>query len=71
MPKLRVHNLSISLDGYAARPNQRIDHPFGEGDPQLHDWMFATRTSPASPVRRRRAVSTVRNAASVGMAHKP
>src|SRR4051812_18523480 len=45
MPKLRVHNFSISLDGYSARPNQSIDHPFGDGDPEfLHDWMFATRT---------------------------
>ena len=43
-PKLRVHNFSISLDGYAAAPNQRLDHPFGEGDPGLHEWMFATRT---------------------------
>jgi dihydrofolate reductase len=49
MSKVRVHNFSISLDGYAAAPNQSLEHPFGEhrfgeGDPPLHDWMFATRT---------------------------
>ncbi|GAB2974086.1 dihydrofolate reductase family protein [Streptomyces pseudoechinosporeus] len=44
MPKLRVHNLTISLDGFAAGPNQRLDAPFGdglEGGDVLHDWMFA------------------------------
>ena len=29
MPKLRVHNFAISLDGYAAGPNQSPDHPLG------------------------------------------
>jgi dihydrofolate reductase len=44
MPKLRVHNFAISLDGYAAGPNQRLDEPFGDiGDRGLHEWMFATR----------------------------
>jgi hypothetical protein len=31
MPKLRVHNLAISLDGYAAGPNQDVDNPLGVG----------------------------------------
>jgi dihydrofolate reductase len=45
MPKLRVHNLTISLDGYAAGPNQRLDAPFGDGGAgDMHEWMFATRT---------------------------
>jgi dihydrofolate reductase len=43
MPKLRVHNLAISLDGYAAGPNQDLDYPLGVGGPQLHEWIFATR----------------------------
>jgi dihydrofolate reductase len=45
MAKLRVHNLSISLDGYAAGLNQTADKPFGDVDvpgPAMHDWMFAT-----------------------------
>jgi hypothetical protein len=27
MPKLRVHNLAMSLDGYAAGPDQSVDNP--------------------------------------------
>jgi dihydrofolate reductase len=44
MAKLRVHNLAVSVDGYAAGPNQDIDNPLGAGGPQLHEWVFATRT---------------------------
>jgi dihydrofolate reductase len=43
MPKVRVHNLSISLDGYAAGPDQSIDHPLGVGGNRLHTWAFKTR----------------------------
>ncbi|MEN8651978.1 dihydrofolate reductase family protein [Streptomyces sp. 21So2-11] len=41
MPKLRVHNLTISLDGYAVGTNQRLEAPFGDGVEDLHAWMFA------------------------------
>jgi dihydrofolate reductase len=44
MPKLRVHNFSISLDGYGAGPNQDRDNPLGVGGEALHDWFVATRT---------------------------
>jgi dihydrofolate reductase len=44
MPKLRVHNLAMSVDGYAAGPNQDVDNPLGVGGPGLHEWIFATRT---------------------------
>ncbi len=44
MPKLRVHNLAISLDGYIAGPDQSLDHPLGVGGMRLHDWAFATRS---------------------------
>jgi dihydrofolate reductase len=44
MPKLRVHNFSISLDGYAAGPSQSLDNPLGVGGRRLHEWAFATRT---------------------------
>ena len=34
-------DISVSLDGYAAGPNQSADLPFGEGvDGRLHTWMF-------------------------------
>jgi dihydrofolate reductase len=44
VPKLRVHNFTISLDGYAAGPDQSPDDPLGVGGNQLHEWAFATRT---------------------------
>ena len=34
-------DIAISIDGYAAGPNQRLDEPFGDGiDGRLHRWMF-------------------------------
>lgn len=44
MPKLRVHNFSISLDGYGAGPDQSHENPLGVGGEQLHDWLVETRT---------------------------
>jgi dihydrofolate reductase len=37
-------NITMSLDGYVAGPNQSVTHPLGEGGEQLHEWAFATRT---------------------------
>jgi dihydrofolate reductase len=34
--------LSISLDGFVAGPNQSLDDPLGEGGMRLHQWAFAT-----------------------------
>ena len=42
MPTLRVHNISVSLDGYAAGPDQSLDHPLGVGGERLHEWAVAT-----------------------------
>ena len=42
MPKLRVHNYTMSLDGYSAGPNQTLETPMGEHAEALHEWMFAT-----------------------------
>ena len=44
MPKLRVHCLSMSVDGYVAGPNQTVDNPLGENGERLHEWVFETRT---------------------------
>jgi dihydrofolate reductase len=33
--------ISISLDGFAAGPNQSEEHPLGEGGEALHDWVIA------------------------------
>ena len=38
-----VFNISMSLDGYIAGPNQSLDEPLGEGGEQLHEWAVATR----------------------------
>ena len=45
MPKLRVHNFSISLDGYAAGPDQDRENPLGVGGARLHEWVFATESA--------------------------
>ena len=42
MARLRVHNFTISLDGFAAGPNQRDGHPLGEEGMRLHEWIFQT-----------------------------
>ena len=34
--------ISISLDGYVAGPNQSLDDPIGEGGMRLHEWVFQT-----------------------------
>jgi dihydrofolate reductase len=41
MSKVRVHNFTITLDGFATGVNQRLEAPFGDGVDGLHDWMFA------------------------------
>jgi dihydrofolate reductase len=44
MPKLRVHNFAVSLDGYAAGPGEDRDNPLGKGGLAMHEWFFSTRT---------------------------
>jgi dihydrofolate reductase len=34
--------ISISLDGFVAGPNQSLENPIGEGGLRLHEWVFAT-----------------------------
>ena len=34
--------ISISLDGFVAGPNQSLDNPIGEGGMRLHEWVFET-----------------------------
>jgi dihydrofolate reductase len=43
MSRVRVHNFSISLDGFATGEGQALDTPFGHAGQRLHEWMFATR----------------------------
>lgn len=37
-------NISMSLDGYVAGPNQTVQNPLGEEGEKLHEWAFATRS---------------------------
>jgi dihydrofolate reductase len=32
--------ISVSLDGFVAGPNQSEEHPLGEGGMELHEWVF-------------------------------
>ncbi len=44
-------DVSISVDGYSAGPNQTADRPFGDGDVEmLHRWMFEQREQNAAEV---------------------
>jgi len=43
MTQTRIHNLSISLDGFAAGEGQALETPMGHAGQRLHEWMFATR----------------------------
>jgi dihydrofolate reductase len=43
MSLARVHNFSISLDGFGTGEGQDRDAHFGHAGERLHDWMFATR----------------------------
>jgi len=46
MGKVRVRNFSISLDGFAAGPDQSLDNPLGVGGEDLHQWAFAPEMDP-------------------------
>jgi dihydrofolate reductase len=39
MPRLTL-DISMSLDGFIAGPNQTLEQPLGEGGERLHDWVF-------------------------------
>jgi len=43
-PQVRVHNFSISLDGFATGEGQSLETPFGHAGTRLNEWAFATRT---------------------------
>jgi len=39
MPKVKAQ-ITVSLDGYMAGPNQSEENPLGEGGESLHEWIF-------------------------------
>jgi dihydrofolate reductase len=44
VPQVRVHNFSVSLDGFGTGEGQSLDAPYGHAGTRLHEWFFATRT---------------------------
>jgi hypothetical protein len=42
--QVRVHNFSVSLDGFGTGEGQSLDAPFGHAGTRLHEWFFPTRT---------------------------
>ena len=44
MSLVRVHNFSVSLDGFGTGEGQSLEAPFGHADGRLMEWFFATRT---------------------------
>ena len=44
MSRVRVHNFSVSLDGYGTGDGQSLEAPFGHAGSRLHEWFFPTRT---------------------------
>lgn len=43
MSRTRIHNLSVSLDGFATGEPQSVEAPFGHAGERLHEWMARTR----------------------------
>ena len=44
MSLVRVHNFSVSLDGFGTGEGQQLDAPFGHAGTRLLEWAFETRT---------------------------
>ena len=44
MSLVRVHNFSVSLDGFGTGKGQSLEAPFGHAHGRLMEWFFATRT---------------------------
>ena len=50
MPKVKC-DLTTTIDGYVAGPNQRLEEPFGDGPGErLHRWMFEQAEANAAEV---------------------
>jgi dihydrofolate reductase len=44
LTKVRVAGFSVSIDGFAAGPEQSLGDPLGRNGPELFQWFFPTRT---------------------------
>jgi dihydrofolate reductase len=43
MPRLKL-DISMSLDGYIAAPDQTLEDPLGKGGMRLHEWVFGLKS---------------------------
>jgi dihydrofolate reductase len=43
MQRVRVMSFGVSLDGFAAGPDQSLEHPLGTTGPEIMEWFFPTR----------------------------
>ena len=43
MSRVRIHNFSVSLDGFGTGAGQSLEAPFGHAGSRLHEWFFPTR----------------------------
>ena len=39
-----ISDISVSLDGFVAGPNQNLEEPLGEGGEGLHEWIFGLKS---------------------------
>ncbi len=44
MSRFRVHNFSVSMDGFGTGEGQSLEAPFGHAGNRLHEWFFPTAT---------------------------
>jgi dihydrofolate reductase len=44
MSRVRVHNFSVSIDGFGTGDGQSLEAPFGHAGNRFHEWFFPTRT---------------------------
>ena len=54
MSRVRIHNLAVSLDGFATGEGQSLETPFGHAGTRLMDWFFPTATFQAQTGNRER-----------------
>src|SRR6266487_1291217 len=65
--QVRVHNFSVSLDGFGTGEGQSLDAPFGHAGTRLHEWFFPTRTFRAMQGQPGGGPSTIREFLAAGL----
>ena len=59
--------ITMSLDGFVAGPNQTLEQPLGEGGEQIHEWMVGLASfRERHGLRRRREQPRLRDPRGIG-----